>query len=151
MKVGLPNLGLQLFPFQQAQTADSNLSLADHLGTHYSGHILETPNWLSEEMIRCISEIYCELAEPPLMNHNYPSSPVAFSSSLYECSSEGQSDKTSSHCKKFLSFNSHFNNPFHVAGSKDFTGPYCTMVKVQLIRRGSQKLSEIEYMLRRFR
>lgn len=137
---------LPLSMLEQPQTATtSNVSLAEHLGTPFSNHIPETPNWLSEEMIKCISAIYCELADPPLINHDYPSS------SIYEYSSQGQSDKWSSQCKKFSSFNSNFDNPFHIEGSKEFSGPYCTMVKVQLICRESQKLREIEYMLRRFR
>ncbi|XP_050262096.1 uncharacterized protein LOC126706604 isoform X1 [Quercus robur] len=142
---------LPLSMLEQAQTTTSSVSLAEHLGTCISNHIPETPNWLSEEMIKCISAIYCELADPPLINHDYPSSPIALSSSLNEYSSQGQSDKWSSQCKNFSSFNSNFDNPFHIEGSKEFSGPYCTMAKVQLICRDRQKLREIEYMLRRFR
>nr|XP_023887113.1 uncharacterized protein LOC111999224 [Quercus suber] len=142
---------LPLSMLEQAQTTTSSVSLAEHLGTCISNHIPDTPNWLSEEMIKCISAIYCELADPPLINHDYPSSPIALSSSLNEYSSQGQSDKWSSQCKNFSSFNSNFDNPFHVEGSKEFSGPYCTMAKVQLICRDRQKLREIEYMLRRFR
>ncbi|KAM4088991.1 hypothetical protein ACB094_07G115400 [Castanea mollissima] len=142
---------LPLLMLEQAQTTTSSVSLAEHLGTCISNHIPETPNWLSEEMIKCISAIYCELADPPLINHDYPCSPIALSSSLNEYSSLGQSDKWSSQCKNFSSFNSNFDNPFHIEGSKEFSGPYCTMAKVQLICRDRQKLREIEYMLRRFR
>ncbi|KAM4098891.1 hypothetical protein ACJW30_07G113700 [Castanea mollissima] len=142
---------LPLLMLEQAQTTTSSVSLAEHLGTCISNHMPETPNWLSEEMIKCISAIYCELADPPLINHDYPSSPIALSSSLNEYSSLGQSDKWSSQCKNFSSFNSNFDNPFHIEGSKEFSGPYCTMAKVQLICRDRQKLREIEYMLRRFR
>nr|XP_023896376.1 uncharacterized protein LOC112008275 [Quercus suber] len=142
---------LPLSMLEQGQTTTSSVSLAEHLGTCISNHIPDTPNWLSEEMIKCISAIYCELADPPLINHDYPSSPIALSSSLNEYSSQGQSDKWSSQCKNFSSFNSNFDNPFHVEGSKEFSGPYCTMAKVQLICRDRQKLREIEYMLRRFR
>lgn len=140
-----------MFSLQQAQTASSNLSLAEHLGTCYSNDIPETPNWLSEELIKCISAIYCELADPPFTNNDYPSSPVAISESLYQHSSQGQIAKWSSQCKKLSSFNSYFDNPFHFDGSKEFSGPYCTMVKVQLICRESRKLKETDYMLRKFR
>ncbi|KAG2705558.1 hypothetical protein I3843_05G052900 [Carya illinoinensis] len=145
------NISVFLGHFLQAQTASSNLSLAEHLGTCFSNDIPETPNCLSEELIKCISAIYCELADPPFTNNDYPSSPVAFSESLYQHSSQGQSDKWSSQCKKLSSFNSYFDNPFHFDGSKEFSGPYCTMVKVQLICRESGKLKETEYMLRKFR
>ncbi|KAM3695185.1 hypothetical protein ACJW31_07G112800 [Castanea mollissima] len=142
---------LPLSMLEQAQTTTSSVSLAEHLGTCISNHIPETPNWLSEEMIKCISAIYCELADPPLINHDYPSFPIALSSSLNKYSSQGQSDKWNSQCKNFSSFNSNFDNPFHIEGSKEFSAPYCTMAKVQLICRDRQKLREIEHMLRRFR
>jgi hypothetical protein len=140
-----------MLSLQQAQTATSSVSLAEHLGTCLSNHIPESPNWLSEEMVKSISSIYCELADPPLINHDYPSSPIEFSSSLNEHSSHRQRDKWSAQCKNFSSFNSNFDNPFHIEGSKEFSGPYCTMAKVQLICRDRSKLREIEYMLRRFR
>ncbi|CAN1224983.1 hypothetical protein LINGRAPRIM_LOCUS930 [Linum grandiflorum] len=51
-----------------AQNATNVISLADHLGTRISDHVPETPNKLSEDMIRCMSAIYCKLSDPPVTN-----------------------------------------------------------------------------------
>nr|KYP66043.1 hypothetical protein KK1_012323 [Cajanus cajan] len=73
---------LPLSMLEQAQCAkSSSTSLAEHLGSSYVDNVPETPNWLSEEMIKCISAIYCELAEPPSLGHKRASSPMSFSSS----------------------------------------------------------------------
>ncbi|XVE94092.1 hypothetical protein REPUB_Repub01dG0251100 [Reevesia pubescens] len=138
---------LPLSMLEQAQMDTSTgFSLADHLGTS----IPETPNWLSEEMIKNISAIYCELADPPLINHEYLSNPISYPSSVDVLSSQGQGDMWSQ-CGKFSSFNSHFDNPFSIGEPKEFSGPYCTMVKVQWICRDSKKLQDIEHKLQYYR
>ncbi|WCJ33840.1 hypothetical protein M5689_015176 [Euphorbia peplus] len=129
----------------------SSISLAEHLGTSISNPVIETPNLLSEEMIRCISAIYCELADPPLLDHDCPSSPASFSSSLNEFPEQGQTEMWSPQQGNFSSFNSSLDNPFHIAESKEFSGPYCTMAEVQSIRRDGQKLKDIQHMLKDFR
>lgn len=139
------------FVLQQAETPTPNASLAEHLGTSLADHVPETPNGLSEEMIRCISAIYCELADPPLISQDDPSSPVAFSSSIYEASSHSQSEKWSSKGRKIPFFNSHLDNPFHLEGSEALGRPYFRMIKVQWICRDPEKLKEIDSMLQRFR
>ncbi|KAI4298382.1 hypothetical protein L6164_031951 [Bauhinia variegata] len=139
---------LPLSMLEEAQRANTNSNcLAEHLGTCFSENVQETPNWLSEEMIKCISAIYRELADPPFISHDNTSSPISFSSSVYEASSQVQGNRGRSHCKKLSSF----NNPFHNKGAKEFIGPYCSMVKIQQLCRDNEKLKEVEYMLRRFR
>lgn len=122
----------------------NGFSLADHLGDSIQDHVPETPNWLSEEMIKSISAIYCKLADPPVINHDYLSSPIS--------SSQGQADMLSPEYRKFPSFNSHCDNPFSIGEPKEFSGsPYCTMVKVQWISRDSKKLQDIEHKLQYYR
>ncbi|XVF00643.1 hypothetical protein REPUB_Repub04eG0018700 [Reevesia pubescens] len=143
---------LPLSMLEQAQINTSNgFSLADHLETSINDHVPETPNWLSEEMIKTISAIYCELADPPLINHDYLSSPISYSSSGDVPSSQGQAAIWSPQCGKFSSFNSHFDNPFSIGEPKEFSGPYFTMVKVQWICRDSKKLQDIEHKLQYYR
>ncbi|GAV67121.1 DUF547 domain-containing protein/Lzipper-MIP1 domain-containing protein [Cephalotus follicularis] len=143
---------LPLSMLERAHCDTSNvMSLADHFGSGTFNHVPETPNWLSEEMIKCISAIYCELADPPLISHDYPSSPLSYSSSMDAFSSKGQDDMCSPQRGKFSSFNSHFDNPFHIGASMEFSGPYCTMAKVQWICRDSQKLKDIEHKLQKYR
>ena len=144
--------GFQILFQQQAQSAkSSSTSLGEHLGNFYVDNVPETPNWLSEEMIKCISAIYCELTEPLSLGHKNVSSSIPFSSSGYDFSSESQGSKLGSQWKKRSSFNLNSSNPFHVKGSKEFSEPYCSMVRIQQLCTDDQKLKEIEYMLRRFR
>ncbi|WJX88545.1 hypothetical protein P8452_70624 [Trifolium repens] len=136
---------LPLFMLEQAQCAkSSSTSLAEQFGDSYIDNVPETPNWLSEEMIKCISAIYCELTDSPFC-HKTVSSPG------YEASSKNQGSKWGSQWKKHSLFNLNSSNPFHVKGSKQFSGPYCSMIKIQKLCTDSQKLKENEYMLRRFR
>ncbi|KAE8719182.1 cytochrome c bioproteinsis protein CCS1 [Hibiscus syriacus] len=138
---------------QTRMDTSSGFNLAEHFGTGINDHVTETPNWLSEEMIKSISAIYCELSDPPLINHDYLSSPLSHSSYVGVVSSRGQGDTNtwSPKCGKFSSFNSHFDNPFSIGEPKEYSGPYCTMVKVQWICRDSKKLQDIEHKLQYYR
>ncbi|XP_010243302.1 PREDICTED: uncharacterized protein LOC104587397 isoform X2 [Nelumbo nucifera] len=135
----------------EAENATSNvISLAEHLGTRISDHVPETPNRISEDMIKCMSAIYCKLAEPSLMQNGI-SSPISSMSSVSAFSPHNHCDAWSPRCRKDYSFDARLDNPFNVEGLKEFSGPYSTMVEVPLICRDSQKLSDIEDMLQNFR
>ncbi|KAL4320294.1 hypothetical protein GQ457_18G019890 [Hibiscus cannabinus] len=145
---------MPLSMLEQAQMDTSNgFSLEEHFGTGINDHLTETPNWLSEEMVKSISAIYCELADPPLINHDYLSSPLSHPSYVDVVSSRGHGDTNtwSPKCGKFSSFNSHFDNPFSIREPKEYSGPYCTMVKVQWICRDSNKLQDVEHKLQYYR
>lgn len=137
-----------MVPFLQfAHNASSNLtSLAEYLGTQITDHIPESANRLSEDMIKCISAIYCKLSDPPLSHHGL-SSPVSSSSPISAFSPQDQFDML----KNSPTFDILLDNPFHVEGLKEFSGPYSTMVEVPWIYRDSQKLIEIEHLLQDFR
>ncbi|KAI3452101.1 hypothetical protein Pfo_008766 [Paulownia fortunei] len=108
---------------EYAQNSSSHVtSLAEHLGTRISDHIPETPNKLSEDMVKCIAfspKDQCDLWSPGFRNDS--------------------------------SFDVRLDNPFHVEGLKDFSGPYSSMIEVHCIYRDSQKLGDIEYLLQNFR
>ncbi|PRQ47745.1 putative ternary complex factor MIP1, leucine-zipper [Rosa chinensis] len=136
---------------EYAQNTSSNvISLAEHLGTRISDHIQETPNKLSEDMIKCMSTIYCKLAEPPL-TQNGLSSPNSSLSSTSAFSPHEQSEMWSPQFKNNLSFDVRLDNPFLVEGLKEFSGPYSTMVEVPWIYRDTKKLGDIEHLLQHFR
>ncbi|XP_059642098.1 uncharacterized protein LOC132284057 isoform X2 [Cornus florida] len=136
---------------EYAQNAASNvISLAEHLGTRISDHVPETPNKISEDMIKCMSAIYCKLADPPLTNHDL-SSPSSSLSSMSAFSPKEHCDVWSPGFRKDSSFDVRLDNPFHVEGLKDFSGPYSTMVEVQCLYRDSQKLGDVEHKLQNFR
>lgn len=136
---------------QYAQTASSNvISLAEHLGTRISDHIPDSPNKLSEEMVKCISAIYCKLSDPSLTQPGL-SSPSSSLSSTSGFSLGDQGDIWSPGFKNNSSFDVRLDNPFHVEGLKEFSGPYSTMVEVSWIYRESQKLGDTELLLQNFR
>ncbi|KAJ9152891.1 hypothetical protein P3X46_026399 [Hevea brasiliensis] len=135
---------LPLSMLEHGQNNNSHATcLVDYLGTNIQDYVCETPNLLSEEMIRCISSIYCKLADPPLIVHDYPSSPVSFSSSQTDLPAQGKGE--------MWSFNSSIDNPFHIGQSKELSGPYCTMATVHWIHRDSYKLKDVQHKLQDFR
>ncbi|PIN21512.1 hypothetical protein CDL12_05782 [Handroanthus impetiginosus] len=136
---------------EYAQNSSSQIiSLAEHLGTRVSDHIPDTPNKLSEDMVKCMCNIYCKLADPPVANHGL-SSPTSSMSSISAFSPKDQCDMWSPGFRNDSSFDVRLDNPFHVEGLKDFSGPYSTMIEVHCIYRDSQKLGDIEYLLQNFR
>ncbi|KAK7309251.1 hypothetical protein RJT34_05822 [Clitoria ternatea] len=136
---------------EYAQNSSSNIiSLAEHLGTRISDHVPVSPNKLSEDMVKCISAIYCKLADPP-MTHPGLSSPSSSLSSTSAFSIGDQVDMWSPRFRNNSSFDVRLDNPFHVEGLKEFSGPYSTMVEVSWIYRESQKSSETEKLLHNFR
>ena len=135
---------------QYAQNASNIISLAEHLGTSISDHVPGTANKLSEDMIKCMSAIYCKLADPPLIQNSF-SSPNSSMSSGSAFSPQYQHDMWSPGFRNNSSFDVRLDNPFHVEGLKEFSGPYSTMVEVPWIFRDSQKLGDVEHLLQNFR
>lgn len=134
-----------MFLLQQAHIDAAN----EHFETSIPDQVLRTPNFLSEEMIKCISAIYCKLADPPLINHDHLLSPILYSSDLI--SSQGQGDIGSLDSRGFSSLKSHCENPFSIGKSMELNGPYCTMAKVQWICRDSKKLKDIEPKMQHYK
>lgn len=97
-----------------------------------------------------MSNIYCKLSDPPLTNHGI-SSPNSSLSSISAFSPREQSGMWSPGFRNNSSFDVRLDNPFHVEGLKEFSGPYSTMVEVPWIYRDSQKFGDIEDLLQNFR
>ncbi|MED6167373.1 hypothetical protein PIB30_002348 [Stylosanthes scabra] len=136
---------------EYGQSNPSNIiSLAEHLGTRISDHVPETPNKLSEDMIKCISAIYCKLAEPPT-SHPGLLSPSSSLSSTSAFSIGDQGDMWSPRFRNNSSFDTRLDNPFHVEGLKEFSGPYSTMVEVTWIYRDIPKSGDADKLLQHFR
>ncbi|XP_066331081.1 uncharacterized protein [Miscanthus floridulus] len=131
--------------------ASGMISLAEYLGTNVADHIPETPNNLSEEMVRCMAGIYCRLADPPLVHHGSSSSPSSSFSSTSAISPQYVGDMWSPHYKRETTLDSRLINPFHVEGLKEFSGPYNTMVEVPMISRDSRRLKEAEDLLQTYK
>ncbi|RLN42108.1 uncharacterized protein C2845_PM01G26970 [Panicum miliaceum] len=143
----------QPFSFlEEGETGASGMiSLAEYLGTNVADHIPETPNNLSEEMVRCMAGVYCRLADPPLVHHGSSSSRTSSFSSTSAVSPQYVGDMWSPNYKRETTLDSRLINPFHVEGLKEFSGPYNTMVEVPMISRDSRRLKEAEDLLQTYK
>ena len=72
-------------------------------------------------------------------------------SSVSAFSPQDQHDMWSPGFRNNSSFDVRLDNPFHVEGLKEFSGPYSTMIEVPWIFRDSQKLGDVEHLLQNFR
>ncbi|XP_020093120.1 uncharacterized protein LOC109713423 [Ananas comosus] len=126
------------------------LSLADHLGARIGDHIPETPNNISEDMVRCMCAVYCRLKDPPTANRGFSCSPSSSFSSMSVFSSHYTGDAWSPGFRKEATLEAWLDNPFRVDGLKDFSGPYNAMVEVSSICRGTQRFSDAEVMLHNY-
>jgi len=137
---------------QEGETATSGVvSLADYLGTNVADHIPETPNNLSEEMVRCMAGVFCKLADPPLVHHRPSSSPSSSLSSASVVSPQYLGDMWSPSCSREATLDSRLINPFRVEGLKEFSGPYSSMVEVPSISHDRQRLREAEDLLQTYK
>lgn len=127
------------------------ISLAEYLGTNVADHIPETPNNLSEEMVRCMAGVYCKLADPPLVHHGSSSSPTSSFSSTSAISPQYVGDMWSPSYKRETTLDSRLINPFHVEGLKEFSGPYNTMVEIPAICRDNRRLRDVEDLLQTYK
>ncbi|KAI3927260.1 hypothetical protein MKW92_022870 [Papaver armeniacum] len=128
------------------------ISLAEHLGTSIADHVPDTPNKISEDMIKCMSSIYCKLSDPPLMNSGFSFSPTSSLPSVSEYSPQDLYEMWSPRYRKESSFDARLDNSFHVDGGlKEFSGLYNTMVEVPWICRDSEMLNSIDPMLEKYK
>lgn len=134
------------------ESSSSNIiSLAEHLGTRISDHVPVDPNKLSEDMVKCISAIYCKLADPPMI-HPGLSSPSSSLSTTSGFSIGDQGDMWSPRFKNNnFSFDVSLDNPFHVEGLKEFSGPYNTMVEISWIYKENQKSGDTKKLLQNYK
>ncbi|KAJ1287591.1 hypothetical protein BS78_02G021500 [Paspalum vaginatum] len=146
----------QPFSFlEEGETATSGVvSLADYLGTNVADHIPETPNNLSEEMVRCMAGVYCKLADPPLVHHRASSSPSSSLSSAASVVSPqylGDSMWSPTCAKEAAALDARLINPFRVEGLKEFSGPYSAMVEVPMVSRDRRRLRDADDLLQTYR
>ncbi|XP_045815030.1 uncharacterized protein LOC123908439 [Trifolium pratense] len=137
---------------EYVESSSSNLiSLAEHLGTRIYDHVPVEPNKLSEDMVKCISALYCKLADPPMI-HPGLSSPSSSLSSVSAFSIGDQGDMWSPRFKNNnSSFDVRLENPFHVEGLKEFSGPYSTMVEISWIYKENQKSGDTKKLLQNYK
>ena len=118
-------------------------SLADHLGASRIDNNLNTPDRLSEDIVRCISSIYCKLANTPNSHAGLSNSPTSSLSSSSLVSSKNPCDSWSPHCSEDVSVD--------YQGLKEEKGQHATMVEVLKIYLDDDSFSYAVEMLQNFR
>ncbi|KAA8528850.1 hypothetical protein F0562_036205 [Nyssa sinensis] len=123
----------------------SHRSLADHLGASRIDSALNTPNRLSEDIVRCISSIYCKLAKPTLTHPGFSVSSTSSLSSSSTFSPRNLSDGWRSHC------NEEATGHCQLQGLKEESGPYAAMIEVLMICLDDDSFNYAARMLQNFR
>ncbi|KAJ9541931.1 hypothetical protein OSB04_028437 [Centaurea solstitialis] len=109
-------------------------SLGDHLGTPC------TDDKLSEDILKCISSIYCKLGDP---HHGHSDSSA---SSMSSSSTRNLSDTWSPYCNE-----EETTKDTKYDGFKDERGPYADMIEVLKIGLDNDSFNYAEKMLKHFR
>lgn len=124
-------------------------SLAEHFGTCVSDHVPETPNRLSENVIRSMASIYCKLSEHSAHNGTY-TSPTSSLSSSSAFSPQDHQDLWSPRIKKLSSFGSWLRS-FQDDRSREFSRPLSSFLEVPEMCLDTQRLHEVQDMLQTFK
>lgn len=139
-----------MFVQEENNHASRVISLAEYLGANIDDHVPETPNRLSEQMVRCMSAMFFKLADPPMVCHGPPSSPVSLPSSVSVLSPIQQ---TNSPIHKHGAFDSWLINAFPAKGLKEFSEAHTDtcIVEVPSISRDPWRLRGVEDMLQNYK
>ncbi|CAL9116999.1 unnamed protein product [Musa acuminata var. zebrina] len=125
--------------------------LADHLGTTIADHIPETPNKLSEDIIKSMCAIYCKLSDDHVGHHCVASSPTLSFSSRNTFSPCYMKELQSPYCKREGVLDAWLENSCCTERLKDFSGPYSVMVEVSSICKHSRRSSDLDEMLQNYK
>ncbi|KAJ8460671.1 hypothetical protein OPV22_033597 [Ensete ventricosum] len=127
-------------------------SLADHLGTTVADHVPETPNSLSEDMIRSMCAIYRKLTDHHHVGHcGVASSPTSSFSSRNTFSPYYTGELRSPCCKREAMVDTWIENSCCTKRFKEFSGPYSAMVEVSSICKSSQTSTDVKEMLHNYK
>eukprot|EP00250_Pteridium_aquilinum_P019636 c24505_g1_i1 orf=720-2648(+) len=138
----------------KSRTVKSILSLDEDSPRPLKDYLSESPNHLSEDLVRCMTNIYCKISvSPPAPSLGVPESPLSCTSSSTSLSSNyGMfSDGWSPGSRNELSYDAPLVDPFRVKGNLRWTGAYHNMVEVPHICTDKDRLSSTTRMLRSFR
>ncbi|KAJ3670115.1 hypothetical protein LUZ60_010439 [Juncus effusus] len=143
----------QPFSFLEEVETDNNsgvISLAEYLGTNVTESVPDTPNKISEELVRCMAGIFIKLSDPPLVHHAPSLSPASSFSSTSAFSPQfigGNGEGIEGESR----LDSRLINPFRVEGLKEFSGPYNGMVEVPMVCRDQRRLRDVHDLLQTYK
>uniref|UniRef100_A0A6N2K3A7 DUF547 domain-containing protein n=1 Tax=Salix viminalis TaxID=40686 RepID=A0A6N2K3A7_SALVM len=129
----------------QKKVDSGRRSLADHLGASCLVNDHDTPDRLSEDIVRCISSIYCRLCNPLHSQLGSAASPTSSLSSSSIFSSRNPYDNWSPRCNGDAMFQ------HQLQGLKGESGPYDTMLEVLKICLDDGSFNYAATMLKKFR
>ncbi|KAJ8499452.1 hypothetical protein OPV22_010004 [Ensete ventricosum] len=133
-------------PDDKARYISGHRCLADHLGASIADHVPEICSKLSEDIVRCISAIYCKLASPPSQIVELMDSPTPSMSSSSTFSPQDPGDNWSPklHCETTA-------RPSRYESYKDKNSPYSGMIEVPQICIDSERFKYASNKLSIFR
>ncbi|KAL7261497.1 hypothetical protein ACSBR1_000022 [Camellia fascicularis] len=120
-------------------------SLADHFGASCIDEALYTPHRLSEDIVKCMSSIYCRLANPTSTHAGFSVSSTSSLSSSSIFSPRNVSDSWSPHC------NGEATGLGQFQGFKRESIPHAAMIEVSKICVDDNSFNYAARMLQKFR
>ncbi|CAL5384272.1 unnamed protein product [Camellia sinensis] len=120
-------------------------SLADHFGASCIDEALYTPDRLSEDIVKCMSSIYCRLANPTSTHAGFSVSSTSSLSSSSIFSPRNVSDSWSPHC------NGEATGLGQFQGFKGESIPYAAMIEVSKICLDDNSFNYAARMLQKLR
>ncbi|XP_043712406.1 uncharacterized protein LOC122661145 isoform X2 [Telopea speciosissima] len=124
----------------------SHRTLANLLCVSLTDDVPETPDRLSEDIIKCISSIFCKLANPKLPHIGLSASPSSSLSSSSTMSPQDFCDIWSARCSEDASL-----NPCQFEELKEKSDPYKEMIEVLRICVDDDNFNYAATMLQKFR
>ncbi|CAN6290159.1 unnamed protein product [Urochloa humidicola] len=136
---------------EEGKCMDSGIvSLADILGTRVADHVPQTPNKISEDMIKCIAAIYIRLRDVPTVQHAFFPSPCSSFSSTSGLSSKYTTDIWSPRCRKESFIEAWQENTLGNGESRELGLQYDSVVEVSALCKGDQRSADVKDMLRKY-
>ncbi|RVW51187.1 hypothetical protein CK203_084687 [Vitis vinifera] len=120
-------------------------SLGEYFGASHIDHTLHTPDKLSEDIVQCISSIYCKLANPHSSSAGFSVSSTSSLSSTSTFSVQNLFDTWSPHCNEGATGHHRFQ------GLKEENAPYAAMVEVMKLCLDDDSFNYAASMLQNFR
>lgn len=134
---------------EEGKCMDSGIvSLADILGTRIADHVPQTPNKISEDMIKCIASIYIKLRDVSAVQRAFLPSPCSSFSSTSGISSKFTSDLWSPRWRKESFIEAWQDSSF---SSGDLGQQYDSAIEVSALCKGAQRSADTKDMLCKYK
>lgn len=127
------------------------VSLADILGTRIADHVPQTPNKISEDMIKCIASIYIRIRDFNAVQHPFFPSPCSSFSSASGLSSKYTGDIWSPRCRKEGYIEAWQDDALGTGESRYFSQQYDSVIEVSALCKGAQRSADVKGMLHKYK